>query len=177
MNCPKCGHPAKQAEEAGGGMRFFCPTCGWGLDPTGEASVDEGPWKPSGLDWAKLGLLWVLSAAVVVGPFFALWFGVPYMLDVGVSQLDQAVDRFHAALLRHYWWVMLVYLVLAAAVTPQYDRSNLGLFGSPLIDNPFSLTDDYNRGMRNLFFLLAPGKLVFVTLQLTYRTLRAAVGG
>ncbi len=71
---------------------------------------------------------------------------------------------------------MLIYLVLAAAVTPRYDSDNLGLFGSPLIDNPLSWTDDYNRSMRTLFFLLLPGKLVFATLKLTYRTVRAAMG-
>lgn len=176
MDCPQCGHRAKQAEDADGGVRFFCPTCGWGLDPTGSAAVDEGPWVPKGADWLKLGLLWAVSVAVLVGPFFALWFGARSVLDVAAAHARSPVEPFHHGLIVHYWWIMLVYLLVAALFTPKYDSSDLGLFGSPFLDNPFSWSDDYNRFMMGLFFLLVPGKLVIITLKNTYRMARAATG-
>jgi len=178
MDCPSCGRPTKQTNE-GGEVNFHCPYCGWGAeseDGGDEAAAAEMFETPGAADWVKVGFLWVLSALIVGGPFFALWYGVPELFDIGIGGAEGAVDRWHNALLTHYWWVMLVYLILAAAVTLSYDRDNLGLFGSPFLDNPLSWTDDYNRSMRTLFFLLAPGKLVYMTCVFTFRTLRASRG-
>lgn len=121
--------------------------------------------------------MWIASAVIVMGPFFALWFG-PSFVDIGLSAdtAEGALERWHGLLLVHYWWVMLIYLVLSAVFTPTYDRDNLGLFGSPFIDNPLSWSDDYNRSMRNLLFFLAPGKLVYGTIRATGYTLRAMAG-
>lgn len=121
----------------------------------------------------KMLLYWALSIAVVIGPYFAILYGVPALFEEALGNLgstgEGAVERLRLGLNTHYWWVMLVYLIAAGLITPRWDPDNLGLFGSPWIDNPFSFEDDYNRTMRNVALFLFPGKLVWFTVECTGR--------
>ena len=125
--------------------------------------------------FGKLAVVWALSLAVLLIPYFALRFGAPWI--VGSYRSDGrivvacAVYRFVVALNIHYWWVFAAYVILAAVITPNYDRENMGLFGT-FIDNPFSFQDDYNRTMFTLMILLAPGKIVAHTLHYTFVEIR-----
>lgn len=129
--------------------------------------------------FGKLLFGWVLSAVIVVGPYLALRYGVPWLiesqLDIGAGlDTEEAGYRFAMMVHRHYWWVFIVYMLIAGIVTPSYDREEMGLFGT-FVDNPFSFQDDYNRTMFTLMILLAPGKVVWVTLHTTFVEIRDAL--
>src|SRR5262245_30819608 len=51
------------------------------------------------------------------------------------------------------------YLLLAWLIRPAPDTSNLGWFGG-LVDDPFRVTDDWNRLLLWLGLLLLPGRVV-----------------
>lgn len=163
MDCPACGKPVAHRTEADGSLNVVCQHCGWGEGDFGEIPVASS--RPA--IW-KVGLLWVGAVAVIIGPYFALRFGVPYMLDVGVEGLDDAASRFISGLNIHYWWVMAAYIFLANVFNPTYDRSKLGWFGGYL-DNPFSWEDDIERQKRGLAFILLPGKTVGAAVIFTWR--------
>lgn len=124
----------------------------------------------------KLLFGWVLSAVIVVGPYLALRYGVPWLIetqfDIGAGlDTEEAGYRFAMLVHRHYWWVFIVYMLIAGLVTPSYDREEMGLFGT-FVDNPLSYQDDFNRTMFTLMLLLAPGKVVWVTLHTTFVEIR-----
>ena len=127
----------------------------------------------------KLLFGWILSAIVIVGPYAALKWGLPWAvenhLDVGFDT-EQPVQRLVALVDYNYWWVCLVYIILAGLITPSYDRENMGLFGT-FVDNPFSYEDDVNRTMFAVMILLAPGKVVWVTAHTTFVEIRDALFG
>lgn len=57
------------------------------------------------------------------------------------------------------WMGEIIYLILGFFVKAQPDTSNAGWFGG-LIDNPFRITDDFNRFLVVLKIILLPGRLV-----------------
>ena len=161
MNCPSCNSELRQRQEPDGSLSIFCAACGWGTGPELADSVE----RPSLL--LILGL-WGLSAVVILGPYFALRFGVPEFLDVGPKALDEGADSFVTLLNANYWWVIMVYVFLCGVFSPTYDSNNVGLFGG-LMDNPFSFRDDWERQKRAWAFALLPGKAPWAAVRLTYR--------
>jgi len=119
---------------------------------------------------------WALSIAIVVGPYFALRFGVPLLVARSPFASAFAMDRFLVALNLNYWWVMLVYIALAGIFTPKWDPDNLGLFGG-YVDNPLTFEDYHNRAMRTLALFLFPGKFVWHTVEVTGRNIIDAMRG
>lgn len=163
MDCPMCGASATQ-EEQGDALKVYCARCGWG---TGEA-VDAVPDAPvAATAWWWLLLLWVAAVAVVVGPYFALRYGLPELFDIGLPGGDEAHARYLDALNSWYAFVMATYLASAGLFTPTYDPDNVGWFGG-MIDNPFSFQDDFERMKRTLLIVLLPGKVFWVALKLTW---------
>lgn len=57
--------------------------------------------------------------------------------------------------------IEILYLGIAYVFKPEPDRSNLGWFGG-CIDNPFRISDDFNRSLMFLSVLLLPGRLVSI---------------
>jgi hypothetical protein len=124
----------------------------------------------------KVLLGWVLSAGVVALPYVALRYGVPWLietqLDIGAGvDVKDLAFRWELLVYRHYWWVLIVYLLAAGIITPRYDREEMGLFGT-FVDNPFSYQDDYNRAMFGVMVVLTPGKIVWLTLHTTFVEIR-----
>lgn len=167
MECPNCTAPVAQAEEPDGSLNIYCPSCGWGADSSGPPEPAAPPTRPSA--WLVLGL-WLLSAVVVLGPYFGLRFGVPYMLDVGTNAFDEATSRFIAVLNVHYWWVIALYIFLSGVFTPNVRREDMGWFGG-WVDNPFSWEDDWERQKFGFAVMFAPGKTVWAAAIMTYRLL------
>ena len=81
-------------------------------------------------------------AAIGVADYFIFTYAVPPSLrNIAIA------SGFH-----------LVYLAVAYWIRPEADESDLGLFG-PLIDDPFSTSDDSNRALLFIQALLIPGQL------------------
>lgn len=148
-------------------MSFSCGHCGWGRDrATSSGGVVSFESEP--VDWGKLVLYWIGAVIVVFGPFIALHIAIP----AGLAQtpgLEQhiAMDRVYDLVNIHYWWVMALYVTIAALLNPPMNRDNMGI-GGTWIDNPFSFDDDYNRTMFTLGLVLLPGKVVWIAIRNTY---------
>ena len=168
MECPVCNRPVTQSETPEGELRLWCAVCGWGTGPAEAIKAREDA-APTAL-WA-LALLWVIAVAVVVGPYFALRYGLPELFDIGLRGAGEAHAKYIALLNGWYGIAMAAYLAAAGLLTPTYDPDNVGFFGG-MIDNPFSLQDDWERTKRTWLFLLLPGKTVWVALKLTWYRIR-----
>ena len=57
------------------------------------------------------------------------------------------------------WSGEIIYLILGFFVQPEPDTEDMGWFGG-LINNPFRITDNFNRFLLFLKLLLLPGRLV-----------------
>jgi hypothetical protein len=64
-----------------------------------------------------------------------------------------------------------IYLAIAALITPAPDSSNLGWAGG-LIDNPFRISDDFNRMLGVLLVVLIPGKIIIFAVATVVRLAR-----
>ncbi|MBX3176312.1 MAG: hypothetical protein KF886_03040 [Candidatus Hydrogenedentes bacterium] len=171
MECPICSRSVTQAESPDGELRIWCAACGWGAGPGGADVREERPAGGGAAPLWQVALLWAVAVAVVVGPYFALRFGLPALFDVGLRGAGAAHAKYVTALNGWYPIVMGAYLAAAGLFTPAYDRDNVGWFGG-LLDNPFSLQDDWERTKRTWLFVLLPGKTVWVALKLTWRRVR-----
>jgi hypothetical protein len=63
---------------------------------------------------------------------------------------------------------LVIYLVASYLVTPKADLSNMGWFGG-LLNNPFRISDNYNRFLFFSSVILLPGKLVVYAIQAIYK--------
>jgi hypothetical protein len=63
---------------------------------------------------------------------------------------------------------LIIYLVASYLVTPKADLSNMGWFGG-LLNNPFRISDNYNRLLFFASVILIPGKFVVYAIQAIYR--------
>jgi len=167
MECPVCNCPVRQ-EEQGGALRVWCSSCGWGTET---AQVDEVSLPVEKASVGQLMLWWAGALLVVVGPYFALRYGLPSLFDIGLSGAEEAYARYLAVLNSWYALVMALYLGAAGALTPTYDPNNVGWFGG-MIDNPFSFQDDFERVKRTLVLVLLPGKVFWVAVKLTWSRFR-----
>lgn len=59
--------------------------------------------------------------------------------------------------------LVLIYVGVAFFVRPKANMENMG-WGGGLIDDPFHYSDDMNRGLHSLHFVLLPGRFVAGTL-------------
>jgi len=109
-----------------------------------------------------LGLLagWIGSIVIVVSPYIGLHYAFDELLNKPLPQWIHLT----------YGLVMVTYLLAAATVQPDYDRTELGWFGG-LMDNPFSLEDDHNRYGLFLDLALLPGRVVCWTLHGSWQVL------
>ena len=62
---------------------------------------------------------------------------------------------------------LFLYILLSHLINAQPDYSNVGWLGG-LIDNPFRISDDYNRWVVYLQALLLPGKLIAYSLAMSW---------
>ncbi len=155
--CPTCNDPVIREELPDGSSFPFCGGCGWGADRleaarAGELETETEGGPPS---VAFVVAMWVVTLLVVVAPLVAL------LVASGTK------------LLLHYSVAMFCYLVLANTVSPAWDDTNMGLWGTR-INNPFSLEDDRNRALANLALFLLPGKAVGEAVTGTYRLIRGS---
>lgn len=157
MSCPQCNHPL--LEPAGRDGPAHCSNCGWARRSSIAAEQGGSALQAGGgprLLFLRLVLGWLLTLALVLGPYIALWVYLP-----------DAAFWVHLV----YWMIAFIYVASAATITPRYDPGNMGWFGG-LMDNPFSFEDDLNR--MGLFFavILLPGQAIVWTLAATWRLVR-----
>src|SRR5690606_36467207 len=99
---------------------------------------------------------WIFSLALVIVPYVLL---VTYL-----SPLPEWAPWVYGV-------AVFTYVGMAATVTPTFDTDEMGLLGG-LIDNPFTLEDDFNRWSMGLAVVLMPGKIVVGTLAMTWQAVR-----
>lgn len=168
MDCPACNFPIREQKLPDGSVDFSCPKCGWGKGGAAYSRHDE-PARPSA---GRVAIFILAALLVVFGPYLALRIGIPILFDTGSQAFAEASDRLIAALNFHYWWIMALYIMLSALISPSYDRENLGWLGG-FVDNPFSWQDDWERQKRAWAFFFAPGKAVVVAGVLTWQLVAA----
>lgn len=180
MQCPKCGnemdrHPQEM------GVIHICEKCGWGRNPdvvrrTADGKTGDGR-RVSTSTWVKLPIFWALSLIVCFGPYIAIVYGLPWLADQGEITLTGIESaELQAKINPTYWIVLVLYLCFASLISGGVDFSNLGL-GGTMMDNPFSLEDDYNRLALNLALIAIPGKIVILTVIGTFRVFALMVRG
>ena len=170
MDYPNCNQSINPTEKPDGSLAFACGHCGWGQDRLVD-SGDDAPAELEPVNWGKLAAYWTGALIVVFGPYIALRIGVPLAIAQAPGLEDHiAMDRVMTMINMHYWWIMALYVTIAALITPSVDRDNMGL-GGTWIDNPFSFDDDYNRAMFKLAIFLLPGKVVWIAIRNTYYVL------
>ena len=184
MECPKCGQNIQGEKVPDGSLAFFCKACGWGRDHAlarkAGMSLEDPPGRIVPLSiWIKLALSWTASLVITLGPFLVIVFGLPALIDrIGLSNHSDATPaKLSADLTPIYWIILVVYLGLANILSPKFDPDNLGLFGGPWIDNPFTFEDDYNRVLMFFAIVLAPGKFVWFTIHRTIRVMKKLAVG
>lgn len=71
------------------------------------------------------------------------------------------------------WMLALaIYLLLARWLSPQHEPSNMGWFRG-LMDNPFRISDDFNRLLFLFALFLLPGKLVLYAAYTLFNTIQS----
>lgn len=180
MECPKCGseldrHPQEM------GVVHICENCGWGRDPAAvRRTADGAPVDSrhiSTATWVKLPIFWALTLLICLGPYVAIVYGLPYLAEqqeISWASLNSA--DLQAKINPMYWIVLVLYLGFASIVSGGVDFSNLGM-GGTLIDNPFTLQDDFNRVALQLALIAIPGKIVILTVLGTFRVFGMMVRG
>jgi hypothetical protein len=180
MKCPQCG-AALQRRALEMGSAYVCGRCGWGRDTAdarrqSEASVTGETVKISAKTWIKLPIFWALTFLICLGPYLGIVHGIPWLVEQqGWDIAELTPETLRQKINPGYWFVLLVYVVIAALLNIGVDFENLGLFGTTR-DNPFSLEDDRNRTLLKLAMFLAPGKIVAFTLIGTIRVFMALMG-
>jgi ribosomal protein L37E len=143
MTCPVCGRKTTLSYQTG---RMTCPACGWGTDhPQIPEPARRKRRSSARTDPASLIMLWIITAAVV---------GVAYWIVFGLAKADRSGDNiliFIAA--------MAGYALAGHLFRPTIDTENLGWFGG-LIDNPFRISDNFERFKLKFLILLYPGRAI-----------------
>lgn len=164
------------------GVIHICEKCGWGRDPDAVRRTADGLSGNHGrhistATWVKLPIFWALSLLICLGPYVAVVYGLPWLAgqgEISWSGLNSA--DLQAKINPTYWIVLALYLAFASLVSGGVDFSNLGL-GGTMIDNPFSLEDDYNRVALNLAVIAIPGKIVLLAVIGTFRVFTLMLRG
>ncbi|WP_066501316.1 hypothetical protein [Abyssisolibacter fermentans] len=63
--------------------------------------------------------------------------------------------------------ILFIYCLISYMIVPKPDYSNIGWFGG-LINNPFRFSDNLNRMLIFLMFLLYPGRFIAITFVQTF---------
>ncbi len=167
MKCPVCNAKARIQSRSDETEGPVCPECGWGSEVS-EVSERTEAIRGVGF-YLRYGLMWVLTVIVVAGPYL----GIRYLL-VEMGEFVETGDAL-AKLNLHYGWILLAYIGVCWAVTLEYDRSNLGIFGGHPNSkyNPAWTPEQHaNRFMRTSSVFLMPGKVVVDTVATTWNLLR-----
>jgi hypothetical protein len=67
--------------------------------------------------------------------------------------------------------VLIIYLLISYVFTPNPDSSNMGWFGG-LMNNPFRISDNFNRFLLFAYILMLPGKLIVFAIQALYKLIK-----
>ncbi len=119
--------------------------------PVGNVEVDSP--EPDDEDPPKKWQIWL---AVLVGLVLAgigMWWAFYDLFQVGIGR----------AILKLCW--LTLYVFASHKITARPDYSNVGWLGG-LLNNPFRISDDFNRGLVYLQAFLFPGKLIAYSLIL-----------
>lgn len=154
MKCPRCNKLVRRFNSSStGAPLWMCTACGWTQDESTKEENQPIPEPPPA--WLLL-LGWAFSFLLLAGPYVALLTAFPRMPAWA-----------HVV----YWICAAMYVAAAAVETPDFDPNEMGLFGT-MIDNPFSFEDDINRAKLKLTIFLFPGKIVWATIEGSWRRLR-----
>ncbi|MEX2672752.1 MAG: hypothetical protein WD294_11655 [Phycisphaeraceae bacterium] len=172
MRCPKCGEQAERHIRAEGAFDA-CEACGWGMQRLGGGGAVEAEAGRGGKFWMQLGLMWLITPVILVGPYVGLRWGV-LTLQQEFGAATEAMERWLADLNAYYCWVMGAYLLVSVMISPGYDRENMGIFGRGLTKFNWAVTSEqqHNRMMHNVATVLLPGKVVVATVLATWDVLR-----
>jgi hypothetical protein len=118
--------------------------------PIGHIYTNPQPLLPGGVK-----RIWIVL-------FSILGLGIFALLTWQALSADDGVISFTA---------ITSYLLVSYLVTPKPDMTNMGWLGG-LINNPFRVSDNYNRFLFFLSAVLIPGKLVVFAVQSIYKLVK-----
>jgi len=121
--------------------------------PTGKVEID--PPEPEDGEPPKK---WLIYAGVVTGLFFFA-IGLYWVFN---DMVDKGVGRTLTKLC-----YMAIYVVVGHFIRPAPDSTNVGWLGG-LVDNPFRISDDFNRLLLLAQIVLIPGRLVAYSLLMSW---------
>jgi hypothetical protein len=159
ITCPVCGRRAEISYETG---RLACPTCGWGTGRPVSVPKRFAKREVAGANVVSVLLLWVVAGAIIA---LAAW------IVFGLAKAEATRDN-----ILIFAGCMLGYGLLAHFLQPSVDTENLGWAGG-LLDNPFRISDNFERGKLRLLIFLFPGRFIGLALVNTFLLIRHAVSG
>ena len=130
---------------------FFEPT---NPGPVGNVEIDS-PEEPDDQEPPRRWLIWLAIAIGLLLCGVGLWWVFYNLRYVSSGQI----------VLKLCW--LTLYILASYKITARPDYSNVGWLGG-LFDNPFRISDDYNRWLIYLQVLLLPGKLMAYSVVLTW---------
>lgn len=130
----------------------------WFLEPTNPGPVGKVEVNPPEPDDDEPPRKWLIWLAITLG-FVLVGIGLYWVCynlpDTGIEPV----------LFKLSWLTIYVLISHFVKVTPDY--TNVGWLGG-LIDNPFRISDDYNRWLALFQAVLLPGKLMAYSLVMSW---------
>jgi hypothetical protein len=118
--------------------------------PIGHIYINPQPLLPGGVK-----RIWIVLFSILGLGIFALLTWLALSADDGVISFTAITS----------------YLLVSYLFTPKADMTNMGWLGG-LINNPFRVSDNYNRFLFFLSAVLIPGKLVVFAVQSIYKLVK-----
>jgi hypothetical protein len=111
--------------------------------PIGHIYTNAQPFLPAGVKRIWIILFFILGLSILA---LLIWLGF------------QAEDKITA------FASIIAYLLVSHYITPKPEMTNMGWLGG-LINNPFRVSDNYNRWLFFFSAVLIPGKLVIFAIE------------
>jgi ribosomal protein L37E len=159
ITCPVCGRRAEISYQTG---RLTCPACGWGTGRPVSVPKRVVRRQVAGMNVASVLLLWIVAGAVIA---LIAW------IVFGLAKAEATRDN-----ILIFAGCMVAYGLVAHFLQPSIDTENLGWAGG-LIDNPFRISDNFERGKLRLLIFLFPGRFIGLALVNTFHLILHAFSG
>jgi len=124
--------------------------------PVGKVEINRS--EPDGGDDGEPPKKWLVYIAVLIGLFLAAT-GLYWVFN---NSNNESTER----MLTKFGYLVL-YVIIGHFIRAAPDHSNVGWLGG-LVDNPFRISDDYNRWLLFAQIALLPGKFIAYGLVMSW---------
>ncbi|GAB4009599.1 hypothetical protein GCM10028808_18750 [Spirosoma migulaei] len=101
---------------------------------------------------------WLIWLSIIIGLL---------LLGIGLYWVFYNLFYVGARLVLFKLCFLVLYVLISHSVTATPDYTNVGWLGG-LVDNPFRISDDYNRWLVFIQVILLPGKLIAYSLAMSW---------